>query len=166
MFRKVYLSGTMEGLSFDAVMKQRSNAIKQLTDAGFIACDPIRHRGKHFIGGKTKMDLSRSDYEIQQVISRDENDIMSCDALLVLTGDNPSSGTWFEFAFAHYVVKIPTIVIAPKLRRRMDAKGSAFEWTGGKATKVVKNINDAIKVLEWLYGDRYYTAHSNVTDLP
>ncbi len=166
MARIIYLSGTMEGKSFEIVKTQRDKAVRKLTDAGFLVCDPLRHKDKHFRGGKAKMNLSKSDYEIQQIIGRDENDIRQSDALIVLTGDNPSSGTWFEFAFAYYVVKIPVIVVAPSLRRNMDAHGSAYEWTGGKATKVVRNLDEAVKVLEWLYGKRYEMPHSDVRDLP
>jgi len=157
--RIVYISGSMEGRLFKFVKKERDIAIKKITDAGFFACNPLRHKGIEL--GKT-MNLANTKLEIQQIIGRDELDILHSDALIVLTGDTPSSGTWFEFAFAHYVVKIPIIVIAPKMRKAMDKKGAAFEWTGGKATKVVSTIDAAIAILEWLFGNRYSIPHSDL----
>ncbi len=163
--RIIYLSGTMEGRPYSAVKKQRDKAIKKLTDAGFTVCDPLRLKEKHFRGGSQKMNLAKADYDIQQVIGRDENDIRASDGLLVLTGDRPSSGTWFEFSLAVNELHIPVVVIAPKLRKRMDEKGGAFEWTSGKATKVVRDITEAIEILQWLFGQRYISPHSSVKDI-
>ena len=164
--RIVYISGSMENRSYAQVKKERDRAIKKLTNVGLATCDPLRHKDTHFKGGKAKMNLAKADYDIQQILERDENDIRSSDALLVLTGDKPTSGTWFEFAYAKYKVKIPVVVIAPKLRRKMDEVGRAFEWTTGKASKVVRNIDEAVKVLEWFFAQRYESPHSNIEDLP
>lgn len=153
----VYISGSMEGRPYSSVKKERDRATRMLTVAGFAVCDPLRHKDTHPDEKHRAMNLAKTKFEITQIIDRDENDIKSCNAVLILTGDKPTSGTWFEFAMATYQCHIPVVVIAPKLRKRMDkeAGGKAFEWTSGKATKVVSNLSEAIDILQWLFTNRF-----------
>lgn len=164
-FREIYLSGTMEGRPYEEVELERVEARELLTSAGFGVCDPLRHKHAEIKAGKTIMNLAKTTFEVQQIESRDEFDVLNSDAILILTGDTPTSGTWFEFALSYYSSYfgkkyIPRVVIAPKLRKRMDEKGGAFEWTGAKASKVVSNIEEAVNVFKWMFGDRLYLPHS------
>jgi len=152
----------MEGRPYNEVAEERNLAKKLFTSEGFAVCDPLRHKHVQLKEGKTVMDLAKASFEVQQIVARDEADIRASDGLLVLTGDTPSSGTWFEFAFAHYVVKIPVVVVAPKLRDRMNKKEAAFEWTGAKASKVVSSIEEAVVVFKWVFGNRLYLPHSEL----
>jgi len=161
MARVIYISGTIEGRSFAEVTTQRDEISAKLVDAGFAVCDPMRHKGKDLGSGRTKLDLANTDFDITEIIGRDENDVRDSDALLVLTGDKPSTGTWLEFGLAIYECQIPVVVIAPKLRAKMDEVGRIVDWTGGKATKVVSDGDEAVEFFRWMYCERFIVPYNS-----
>jgi len=135
----IYLSGSMEDRNFNEVLLERAHAESRLMAEGFTVFDPFDCI--ETIDGDIAVERYEG-LEMSEIVARDELAIKNSDAIIVLTGDNPTTGTWFEFAFAHYCVKIPIVVIAPNIK-----EGKKQNWTTYKATKVVSDIDTAAK---WL----------------
>jgi nucleoside 2-deoxyribosyltransferase len=123
----VYLAGGIAGLSFDDATDWRSLATGLLRDRGIETLNPMR--GKDALASKNAGIISGSfhDYETQGafftargIMTRDFNDVKTCDALLVnllmptLARDanniaKPSLGTVMELGWA-YALQKPAIV--------------------------------------------------------
>ncbi len=142
---EVYLAGGIAGLSCESTMQSRLVATEKLEKVGIKCLNPLRGRS-NLTGKKMASEGFRDGLTIQEIIARDLHDINRCNALLVLTGNTPSWGTGFELAYATWVVRKPTVVITSN-----DVGG----WLEYFATRRVKNIDEAVEVLEdWtLYWD-------------
>lgn len=137
---KIYLAGELSERKFEDIVRERHLIKKLIRENGLIPVDPVRCRDHNEL---SKLNI----FTIKNIIARDEHDLSNSNAILVLTGDKPTSGTWFEFAYAHYVLKIPIVVVAPK----MLEDNNFGNWTFYKATKVVPNVIEAITWLRWFF---------------
>lgn len=141
--KRIYIAGKMSGRNMAEVIKERFIAMSMLLANGFIAIDP---QADHFAtknfnvatlninettGDDMQGILNLTDAEI---VEQDKKLMSQCNAVLVLTGDDISSGTWLEFGYAKYFLNIPVVVIAQ----------NPTTWTRNEASAVVKDIKEAI----------------------
>jgi nucleoside 2-deoxyribosyltransferase len=139
---KIYLSGALAGRVVKEVKKERSSAIKLLSKAGIEVIDPAVFE-KQDQARKFSMNISL-DF-IRKLVSMEKFAIDHCDALVILTGDIISSGTWLEFGYAKYHCKIPVILISKKHYRK-----TFVSWSNVEADIVVENVPQAVKALKKL----------------
>lgn len=138
----VYLAGTLTGRNKKQVLQERKRATVLLQQAGFIVFDPVSIE-KNQIGLKFKSDNNLATMAVY--VRKEKNAIENCHALLVLTGDKPSDGTWYEMAFAKYKCKIPVVLVA-KLR----FQGKLVSWSNVEASAVVPSLAKAVQALKKL----------------
>lgn len=139
----VYLAGRINGLDYDEAMVIRKEITNKLNNVGISCRTPLR--GKAFL--KTKGVITEETYEtsisIQEIIKRDLSDINLVDAVVILTGDDPSWGTSAEFWYATWIANKPTLV----LYQNGEAPAG---WLKHHATRIVKTIDDAVDILsDW-----------------
>src|ERR1039458_3755576 len=109
---KVYLSGKMSGRSGREVLTERRRAIELCLEHNLTPLDP----GKNEQLQDTEEIISISiDYPtMKSYVAKDEYAIDNADAMLVLTGDTVSDGTWLEFGQAIHKCHIPVVMVAPR----------------------------------------------------
>jgi len=149
MFR-TYLSGSMGGRSVDAVRQERAIAISKLAKAGIFAVDPAASEKKLW-GRKTKSKITLQFPEsiINAFVIQDLWLIRRCDALIVMTGDTPSDGTWWEMAYAK-MIGIPVIMVAPQ-----RATKSLIGWSNIQVTDIVEDLDHAVRLIKRKYVKEY-----------
>ncbi len=92
----VYLSGKIDGLSYNEATEIRNDIKLKLNSLGIKCLDPMR--GKEYLkDGLINKDTIRED--MQFIISRDLSDIDESDGIILTTGDTPSWGTGIEFGY-------------------------------------------------------------------
>jgi len=137
---EVYLAGRIANLSYDDIMASRDKVIGKLSEVGIKCRTPMR--GKQHLKDSSKINgkmLEKCGLSVQEVIQRDLSDLNEVDAVIVLTGDDPSWGTAAEFYYATWIAKKPTLVIK---------KNYVGGWIEYYATQIVPNINSAVEVLK------------------
>ncbi len=157
MFR-IYLSGSMAGRVAEQVRAERELATKLFSKAGIFAIDPAAAEQKLWRPGKaSKIGLKFPAKIMKAFVAQDKWLIRRCDALLVLTGDTPSDGTWREMCYAEKI-GIPVVMIAPR-RRHNELVG----WSNIEVPHVVEDLHGAIRLIKriWL---REYEAHKKYFD--
>jgi len=143
--RTVYLAGNMDGRTDEECVAERNEAKKMLSQNNINVIDPLR--GKEYLTGKTiTRDVKPNGMNIGEIIARDKYDLGRSDLLLILTGDNPSDGTWLEYGYAKYLLDIPVVLIAPS---RVGKNG----WSNHEAAYIAKSLEDAV---EWIAGYFFY----------
>jgi nucleoside 2-deoxyribosyltransferase len=108
---RVYLAGKMGGRLGSDVLNERLTAAEACDDAGVEYSDPAAN--EHIEPSKV-VDLKMDYLTMKAFVAKDEYAIRNCDVLLVLTGDTSSEGTAWEMGLAHFELKIPVILVAPK----------------------------------------------------
>lgn len=105
--RSVYLSGPINGMTDEQCMAWRQSAAHSIRLAGSTVIDPM---SRDFRG--------REEEHAEDIVSRDKEDIESCDVLLV-NANNPGWGTAMECLYAIYmgkrVVAFATYSSAPSI---------------------------------------------------
>jgi len=152
---EVYLAGRIANLSYNEAMEKRLEMIKRLDEIGIKCRTPMR--GKQHLAQKEKISANafKDGLTIQEVISRDLSDLREVDALLILTGDDPSWGTAGEFYYCTWITHKPTLVIA---------KNYVGGWMEYYATRIVKDFDEAVQVLK--HWKRYWNRKgSGIYDL-
>ena len=137
---EVYLAGRIANLTYEEAIEVRSEIIQKLRDSGIKCRTPMR--GKQHLKNGSKIDgkmLNETGLSIQEVIQRDLSDLREVDAIVILTGDDPSWGTAGEFYYCTWIANKPTLVIA---------KNYIGGWMEYYATKRVPDIDSAIEVLK------------------
>lgn len=145
--RTVYLGGKITGRRFSEVWKERTDAAHILRFSGFTPIDPLEVHlslagrlyvpeavGDVIIDDAFQEALGFSDAAI---VEQDKDLLRKSDALLILTGDEVSSGTWLEFGYAKYSLGIPVVVVAK----------NPSVWTRCEASAVVSCVEEAVR---WL----------------
>src|SRR5271157_15877 len=98
---RVYLSGSMAGRVAEQVREERELATTLFAKAGMFAVDPAAAEKRLWKSGRAaKIGLQFPEKIMRAFVAQDKWLIRRCDALLVLTGDTPSDGTWREMLFA------------------------------------------------------------------
>lgn len=114
MAERVYLSGKMGGLVVADVLASRGEAKYHCERFGLEYYDPADSEGLECLHPSSKIDLAVDHYTMGQYVEKDESNLDKCTVCLVLTGDTPSDGTWWEMARAYYHLKIPIVMVAPR----------------------------------------------------
>lgn len=114
MDQRVYLSGKMGGLIVGDVLSSRAEAKYHCDRFGLGYYDPADSEGLERLDPAAKIDLSIDYVTMSGFVRKDETNLDKCTVCLVLTGDTPSDGTWWEMARAYYYLKIPIVMVAPK----------------------------------------------------
>jgi nucleoside 2-deoxyribosyltransferase len=120
--KKVYLAGPISGLSHAECIAWRSIASTKLEAAGITAFSPMRH--KEFLSDVGKIEQSYPQHALSSdraIMTRDHNDVLSSDAILVNLLDSPrvTIGTVMELAWA-WDRRIPVVVV-------MEEKGNIHD---------------------------------------
>lgn len=135
----MYLAGRIANLSYDEAIADRDKMIKALSEVGIKCRTPLRGK-QHLVGSKhIRSESFNSRLSIQEVIQRDLSDLREVDAVVILTGDDPSWGTAGEFYYCTWVTNKPTLVIA---------NNYVGGWMEHYATRIVSNIEEAVEVLK------------------
>lgn len=157
MFR-IYLSGSMAGRVAEQVREERELATDLFAKASIFAVDPAAaEQGLWKKGKAAKIGLKFPLKTMKAFVVQDKWLIRRCDALLVLTGDTPSDGTWREMVYAEKI-GIPVIMIAPRRKR-----GELIGWSNIEVANVVEDLGSAIRLIKrkWL---KEYEDHKKYFD--
>lgn len=135
---EVYLAGRIANLSYEDAVADRDRLVKKLNDVGIKCRTPMR--GKQHLKGEAKITSEAlGKLSIQEVIQRDLNDLREVDAVVILTGDDPSWGTAGEFYYCTWITNKPTLVVK---------KNYVGGWMEYYATKMVRDLDEAVDVLK------------------
>lgn len=138
---RIYLAGTLTGRPRTEVLEERQIATTKLKAAGFEVFDPVSLEDS-----TTREDVfekPRSLQEMANFIASEKEALQQCDAVLVLTGDHASDGTWLEMGYALYSLQLPVVLISP-----LRSQGQVVSWSNVEATGVVASIDDAVQFLQ------------------
>lgn len=114
------MSGTMTGRKIGPMLAERKKADTLLRKNGHVPYDPAAGEEQYWKKGTVPSDLKRS---IMKKFVRDDLKLIdACGAMLVLTGDRCSDGTWHEMIYAKRKKKF-VVLIAPK-----RAKDKLVTW--------------------------------------
>jgi len=145
---RVYLSGSMGSRFAEEVKAERAEASEALAKVGVHAVDPAAAEkqlwGEH---NKSKIQTNMKMRIMEAMVRQDRWLIRRCDALLVLTGDSPSDGTWHETAYA-LQLGIPVIMISP---RRCQKKNPLVGWSNVLIRDIVPDLKAACRLLKRRY---------------
>jgi len=149
MFR-VYLSGSMAGRVAEQVQAERELSVKLFRKKGIYAIDPGAFEQKLWKKRKGSKITFRFPPKIMDAfVKNDKRLIRHSDALVVLTGDIPSDGTWREMCYAEKI-EIPVIMIAPK-RYNEEMVG----WSNIEVADVVPDLHSAVRLIKRKYVPMY-----------
>jgi nucleoside 2-deoxyribosyltransferase len=130
-----YIAGTLGGRDKAEVSKERAKAVKPLRDAGWDVYDPFedeKSQVKRLIPDNHKLDTMRA------FINKDLRKVRKCDVLIVLTGDNPTDGTWDEKCTAWSQGSV-VVLVAP-LRKA----GQKVSFSNLRSHYLAESIEDAV----------------------
>lgn len=140
--KSVYICGSMAGRLGADVQWERALVSTLLKRAGFIPHDPARNENivadKH-ISSALPID-NMADYVV-----RDLSLLSKSDALILLTGDFPTDGSWWEMAYATLSYKIPVVVVSP-----LRVKSEIVGFTNVLIDHIYKTPEEAIDALKSL----------------
>lgn len=155
---RVYLSGSMAGRVAEQVRAERELAAQLFMKDGIWAVDPAAAEQKLWKSGhKAKIGLQFPGKIMKAFITQDKFLIRRCDALLVLTGDTPSDGTWREMLYAQQI-GIPVVMIAPKRTTK-----ELVTWSNFEVPYIVDDLKSAIRLIKRRFV-REYEAHKSYFD--
>lgn len=117
MKERVYLSGKMGGLPVGEIVTTRLEARRLCDQMGLEYFDPAEKEGLYDMPTDKVIDMGVDRRTMETFVHDDEAGLDGCTAILVMTGDTPSDGAWWEMCKAHYQLKIPVIMVAPKRDR-------------------------------------------------
>ncbi len=146
--RVVYLSGRIAGLSYVDASRDRNKAKEDLLAAGWDILDPMRPQ--HMLEGQDHITVdSDSNMTDASIVFRDLDDIRRADALIVLSGSQPSWGTAMEWSYAAITLGKPVVVVDP------EETGRDSPWCRRHAVYFAHTTREAVA---WLimYLDRGY----------
>lgn len=153
MRRVVYLSGRIAGLTYTEAVAKREEATKQLNELNWDVLDPMR--GKEILSTLEFIDETKSKALLggvtdAAIVQRDFDDVRRADAIIVLSGDEPSWGTAFEWSLAHFYFQKPVVVVCAK-----DSPTRQHPWCLSMSSYFAETVEEAITFIDrWL--DRAY----------
>ena len=135
MIKTIYISGGIAGLKPPDVIAYFNALQLNLEKFGFNVYSPIR--------GKILDTEVSQKYGVNEIVHRDENDIMMSD-LMIAFPSIKSIGTYMEIYLARKIRQIPVIVIAT------DPHIINHYWIRAYASKIVSTPDEAIEyLLKW-----------------
>lgn len=135
MPKKIYLAGGVNGLTRDEATGWRDYATYQLAIRNMEAIDPLRGRKHH-----VEVFNGSEDYDSAEIVVRDKQDILCCDALLVeyVHPDRNYAGTSMEILYGYEHHK-PIVV--------WSEHGWKSYWMRYHATVILPELLDCIDYL-------------------
>lgn len=161
MSERVYLSGKMGGLSVREIVEKRLEAQTICVDLGLEYFDPAEREGLYDMDHSKTIDLGVSVNTMTDFVREDEKGLASCSVCLVLTGDTPSDGAWWEMAKAYYELKIPVVMVAPKRKRR-----EIVGFSNIKVPHIFSTIEGALVFIKYGLNKEGACVPASVDDLP
>lgn len=135
MSKIVYLAGPITSLSYSGATDWRENAELTLRSYGLDVRSPMR--GCRYLSGEVSIPAEQVQHTgimatSRGILTRDKNDCITADALLVYFPSNcpPSIGTSMEIAFAH-LRHIPIVGVSEdrdNIHRRHPMLSEAVTW--------------------------------------
>lgn len=149
MAERVYLSGKMGGLVVGEIVDKRLEARRICEQLGLEFFDPAEREGLYDMPREQLIDMGVDRATMEDFVYQDEKGLTGCTSILVLTGDTPSDGAWWEMGKAYFELKIPVVMVAPK-RDRQEIMGFSnikvrhiFATTEGALVFVRYGLNKA-----------------------
>jgi len=142
----VYLSGRIDGLTFEQASAQRNRVTAELEARGIAVRDPMR--GKEHLAGMSRITaenmakIKERTYTVNEITTRDIHDLRMSDAILVLTGDVLSWGTQGEFWYMVWMTDKPKCVLCEKGLHKESL------WLKNYATRIAESEEEAIETIE------------------
>lgn len=136
---RVYLAGSMSGRLGSEVLEERRVATQLLEDAGLEVSDPAANEG---VDKDKAIDCKLSYLTMKSFVAKDEYAIRCSQVLLVLTGDKSSEGTAWEMGLAHFKLKIPVVLVAPK-----RVAGELMGFSNIKADAIFATVEEAVEFI-------------------
>ena len=140
---RVYIAGGMHGRMTGLVRAERMMASTLLEAAGLDYYDPAASEGLEDKALTWIIDSNMSRPLMESYVHKDDTNLAKCDAILVLTGDTVSDGTWDEKAQMQYRYKRPIAMVAPR-----RASGDLMTFTTIKIKGVYPTLEAAINGLK------------------
>jgi hypothetical protein len=138
----VYLSGKMGGLPVREIVKSRLKARILCEQFGMSYFDPAEREGLYEMPGNQVIDMAIDRKTMADFVKADEAGLDKCSCVLVLTGDTPSDGAWWEMARAYYHLRIPVVMVAPKrVARRI------MGFSNVKLSHIFSTIEEAVRAI-------------------
>ncbi len=157
MRRVVYLSGRIANCTYEEATEARVRARDELARRGWDSLDPMR--GKEILSSLATIDEEKASELLgvtpTAIIQRDFDDVRRADALIVLSGDQPSWGTAYEWAIAHFLMHKPVVVVAPTSTTG-GRETRAHPWCKQMSSYFAETVDEAIEFLDRWF-DRGYT---------
>lgn len=141
---RVYLGGRMGGRLGAEVLSERKHAVECCISWDLEPIDPAIGEG---IDPNKQVDLSMDYLTMKSFVTKDEQALRTCNVMLVLTGDTPSEGTGWEMGFAHYVLHLPIIMVAPK-----RVSGTLMGFSNMKADAIFSTVEEAVEFIAENFG--------------
>lgn len=107
---KIYLCGGMGGRITKDVLNERKRASQLCRKHSLAAIDPGYSESPDWTQYRISDSLGRA--KMGRYVAKDLKLIRRSDAVLVLTGDTPSDGSWEEKAYARFI-GLPVACVAP-----------------------------------------------------
>lgn len=156
MTKSVYLSGPIDGLTYEEGLDWRTQAKERLARLNIMGICP--QRGKDYLSQMGMMEFAEQEQTFNKnypmstapaVLARDRHDTLACDAILVnfQGARRVSIGTVMEIAWAHLHHK-PVVVVIDKddnLHGRHPMLRECFDI-------VVNDLEDGINIIEIMLG--------------
>lgn len=134
----VYISGKMAGRSVGDVLDERAYTTWMCSKWGLAVIDPADGEGLDKLPRTDLISFTYTREQMAEFVEKDEKDVLRSDILLVLTGDTPSDGTWWEMGLARQS-HIPIIIVSPK-----RASGQMMGFTNFKAAAIFETVEAAV----------------------
>jgi len=154
---RVYLAGKLTGRTVSDVLRERQAVAQLLGHSGLEPVDPFLD---HFPNGVVPDHLADRvvdttfeqslGLEKEDIVRRDKELLEGCDAVLVLTGDDISSGTWLEFGYARYKLGLPVVVVS----------SAPTTWTVVEASAVTPTV---VAAVAWL--KQYFASSERLSEV-
>ena len=137
---KVYLSGKMSGRTGHDVVVERQRAIELCLEHNLTPLDPGKN--EHLKDIPELVSASVTYPVMKFFVAKDVYAIDHSDVVLVLTGDTPSDGTWWEMGQAHFKTGIPVVMVAPN-----RCSGDIVGFSNVMVDALFPTIEEAVKFI-------------------
>ncbi len=140
LFYDVYIAGSMHGRFGADVLDERERAKTICYALGLTYYDPAEDET---ISPSRLIDSKPNMKRMHWYVRKDFKHLDRCKAIVVLTGDNSSSGTAWEMAYMHFIYGRPIVLVAPRM-----ANKQLTNFTTVLATKICATQTQAFTYIK------------------
>lgn len=141
---RVYLSGKMGGLPVGEIIAKRMEARTICDRLGLEYFDPAQREGLYDMQTSKTIDMQTNRDTMIDFVYEDEAGLDGCTVCLVLTGDTPSDGSWWEMCKAYYRLNIPVVMVAPQ-----RVRGEIMGFSNIKVANIFSTIEGALVFIRY-----------------